>query len=250
MSLDEEIAVYRFGQGVYPVEVVLEHAAGLGEHERWWWLRTFYELIAQQKPVAEDSDQAMVSSGLDPADPAYNTFKEDLTAGLSRISAGEDNQTIKLLLHVFKRAYQRQLALNKDNSSSWRYADLSQDETVQNLLAKHRLLAEEIYADPSFRSEFTTLAKLWHNRRSQGPVGVPSGSRRQTNAAYVSYDDLITESANYFTNKNLYAESLLHKALRKGVAVRYKLDKRESLRLLTDVLERYMNETYGTNPLP
>ena len=250
MSLDEEIAVYRFGQSLHPVEEVLEHIEALGEHEKWQWLRTFYALIAQYKPVADDSDQAIVSSGLDPADPACITFKDDIRTGVSRILVSADNtQVIRLLLYVFKQAYQRQLALRKDNPTSWRYTDLSQDKTVQNLLAKHRSLAEEIYADFSFRSEFTTLAKLWHNRRVQGPVGVPYGSGRQADVSYVSYDDLVTESVNYFATKNIYAASLLHRALRKGLAVRYKLDVRESLRLLTEVLERHLSETFGEDLL-
>ena len=251
MSLDEEIAVYRFGQGVYPVEVVLEHVAALGEHERWQWSRTFYALIAHYKPVAGDNDQAISSSGLDPANPACITFKEDLKGGVLRVLSGSNDQIIRLLLHVFKQAYQRQLTIEKDNVTNWRYADLSEDETVQSLLANHQLLAEEIYGNPSFRSEFVSLAKLWHNRRLIGPVGVPYGSgRQQDKVDYVSYDDLITESVSYFATKNIYAALLLHRALRKGLSVRYKLAKTESLRLLTNVLERHMNETYGTDLLP
>ena len=248
MSLDEEIAVYRFGQGVYPVEVVLEHVAALGEHERWRWLRTFYALISQHEPTADDSDQAIVSSGLDPDDPACITFKDDLKAGVLRAPVGSNEQTIELLLHVFKQAYQRQLALKKDNTTSWRYTDLSQDKTVKNLLAKHRSLAEEIYSDPSFRSEFTSLAKLWHNRNATGPVGVPYGSGQQARVDYMSYDDLITEWVSCYINKEMYAVSLLHRALRKGLSIRYHLTKEEAMRLLMEVSERHMIETYGTDP--
>lgn len=249
MSLDEEIAVYRFGQGVYPVEVVLRHVAALDEHKRWRWLRTVDSLISQHKPVASDSDQAILSSGLDPADPNCVTFKAAFMAGVSRVPASSTDQVIRLLLYVFKQAYQRQLALKKDTSTDWRYADLSDDETVQNLLANHQSLVEEIYGNPSFRSEFASLTKLWHNRRSTGPAGVPYGSGRQTNAEYMNYDDLVTESVNHFATKNMYAESLLHAALRKGLAVRYKLERRESLRLMAEVLERHVNETYGTGLL-
>ena len=251
MNVEEEIEIYRFGQGVYSVEAVLERFARVAESEKRMELMDLYALVIKNKPVADDSDQAIGSSGLDPADPACVAVKNHpFTARVMHVPMGDTNHVYRLLLYVFKQAYQRQLALKKDSATNWRYTDLLQGDTVQRLLSTHQSLAEEIYTNPGFRNEFTSLTKLWHNARiPAAPKPSDSASEGQVNAAFMSYDDLVTESVNHHFSKDMHAASLLHGALRKGLAVRYQLNMEEAVRLLTEVLERHMKETFGTDLL-
>jgi Family of unknown function (DUF5958) len=250
MSLEEEIAIYRFGQGVYPADELLRQFTQLVETDKEMQLFALHSLIEKVKPIDVDVDQAIAASGLDPGDSACVALKTYRWHVGTMYSLQNDIDHIYTLqLHLFKQAYQRQLALEKDNSTNWRYTDLSQDETVQDLLVNHQSLAEEIYANPGFRSEFMSLVKLWHNAKTPSVSKSPEiASESQTKANFMSYDDMVTNWVNQFANKNIQAALLLQRALRKGLAVRYKLDVGDSLRLLVEVLKRHMVETYGPGP--
>ncbi len=111
---------------------------------------------------------------------------------------GDIDHVYALLLHLFKLAYQRQRALMNDSSVDWRYSDLSRDETVRDVLAKHRLLAETIYNNPGFRSEFVSLAKLWHEERLESAAQHQEATVEiQTKFEFISYDKLVERSVGW-----------------------------------------------------
>ena len=76
MSLEEEIAIYRFGQGVGPIDGLVAQFGHFEELDKQTYLSEFQILLVYQvKSMATDVDQAITDSSLDPADPACVMLK-------------------------------------------------------------------------------------------------------------------------------------------------------------------------------
>ncbi|QDK81809.1 hypothetical protein EXU85_25635 [Spirosoma sp. KCTC 42546] len=116
MSLEEEITIYQFGHGVYSVSDSLERFNQLDEHAKKIWLYELYSLIQLLNPVDADIEQAIVDSSLNPTDtPCISLKARRFRPRLVFLPDGEPEKIAELLLYVFKVAYQRSYALEKEN---------------------------------------------------------------------------------------------------------------------------------------
>ncbi|RZM02143.1 MAG: hypothetical protein EOO88_57340 [Pedobacter sp.] len=138
--------------------------------------------------------------------------------------------------------------MEKDNSTMWWYRDFSTSETAQNILDTHHLLVEEIYANASFRSEFMTIAKLWHTHDLfvQASHQDPPPTEQQTHFPFVRYDQIGYDPSWTTANQHMQACALLRSSVEKALHKQYGLDIDEIRRLTLDVISRHMQEMYSS----
>ena len=159
---------------------------------------------------------------------------------------GDYELAYKFLLFLFKAAYQRRSVLG--NPANWRYWNLSSPNVIQDIRTRHQEALEQVYANSSFRSEFACIAKLWHERRTlqqakrQEPAPEPDN-----HFTFLSYDEMLTESIKTFTDKQMQGVRLLSHSLEKALSLQYGFDADEVRRVIDDVVERHLRETYDTD---
>lgn len=251
MSLEDEIAIYQFAQGVQSAEDLLSRFDFLNEDEKSHRFMELDWLVWQLKPTEADLDQVIAAGLLADAGLAEDTLKAYRSKlgvrRITRLIEGKFDQSYTLMLNLLKAAYKRRFLLG--DPANWRYWDLSNPEVVQDVLTRHQALVEEVYTDPGFRSEFASIAKLWHEHnaslraRRKEPELAPE---RQTHFHFLSYDEMISESIKLFDDKTGHAIGVLRHSVEKALAVRYGLASDDAIRVVLNVIERHLRDTYNT----
>lgn len=248
LSLDEEIALYQFGQNVHTEADLLNQFSQLSEHEKRMRFFSVVFLSDRLKPAESEIEQAIAESSLTHStvpDAILKNYQSKPNIGyMTRLPNSELNQGYALLLHLFKIVYQRHF--RQADPANWQYWDLSNPEVVQQIRIRHQALSEEIYTNPSFRSEFASIAKLWYERdqaRRKQPEPAPE---TQTHYTFMSYDEMVTAFINEFNNKQTRGIGILRHSLTKALMVQYSLNDDEANRVVLEVIERHMRNTYNT----
>ena len=255
MSLEEEITINQFGQGVYSVTDLLDQFTRVDEQQRRARFFDLYCLVWESELVDSDVEQALADCSVTATDATYDYLNlHRLRAGsksmlcipdTSNPPEGTLEKPYEVLLHLFKADYQRRFALEKENPTTWWYWDLSDTEIAQGILTRHRELVDEVYATPGFRSEFVSLSKLlhehmgWPQARSSKPA-----PEHQNQFNFLTYDEMITEFVQ--GSKYMRAIALLRNSLEKALSIRYRLNADEARRLTLDVINKHSQETYNT----
>jgi len=139
MKLEDEILVNKFGQGLVAIDQLTEEFSLLGVFQKKReFLNEFLYLIMQSKPKKEDIEPAILESGLKPTfTPCVLLKKGVANHDLEKLVNLPENELTKafvLLLSLFKIAYQRRFAVEKDNPDKWWYWDLSDNEKVEMIM--------------------------------------------------------------------------------------------------------------------
>ena len=138
MKLEDEILVNKFGQGLVAIEQLTEDFSLLEVFQKKEFLNGFLYLIMQSKPKKEDIEPAMLDSGLKPTfTPCILLKKGVANHDLEKLVNLPENELTKvfvLLLSLFKIAYKRRFAVEKDNPDKWWYWDLSDNEKVEMIM--------------------------------------------------------------------------------------------------------------------
>jgi len=257
MGLEEELAINQFGQGVRSVADLLDEFSQLDEDRKRKRLFFLYCQVWQSKPADSDIEQALTDCSLEATDANYVYLKfHRLKTGFNWVTWIPDTENppeggldkpYELLLHLFKTDYQRRFELEKENPSKWWYWDLSNAEISQGILTKHRERLEEVCNDAGFRSEFTTLAKLWYKSKieEQSLIEEPS-SERQTQFNFITYEEMTVDQLS-IGNRYSPAIWLIRNAVENALSKRYQLDPDLARRLTLDVIERHLQETYNSS---
>ena len=250
MSLNEEIALYQFAQGVHPEVALLDRFSQLEENKQINQLFEINFLVRELKPIDADVQQAMTESALTDADiarvfPNSKPFRIAVHPIL-QFPKSDYELAHKFLLFLFKAAYQRRAALG--NPANWRYWNLSSPDVIQDIRTRHQQAFEQVYANPSFRSEFASIAKLWYERRmlqqAKRQESIPEPDNHFT---FLSYDEMLTESIKAFSDKQMQGIRLLSHSLEKALSVQYGFDADEVKRVIDDVIKRHLRDTYQTD---
>ncbi len=257
MSLEEDIALNQFGQGVQSVAQVLDQFSQLNEEQKRKLFIQLYCEVSAAELVEADVEQALADCSLKTTDPIYSYLKlHRLTTGLKGVvwipetanpPEGKLDKSYQVLLYLFKTDYQRRFALEKENPTSWRYWDLSNPEIIQSILTTHRELVEQVYNVATFRSEFACLAKRWYEDlylsqyQAQEPEPEP-----QIHSTFQTYDEVL--NASVFTDQIARSLGLVRQALANALSIRYKLNAEQVNRLIVDVTMRHLQETYHIDP--
>jgi hypothetical protein len=249
MSLAEEITLYQFGQGLHLERDQLDHFSELDEFKKSQRVVELFDLVRQSKPEDTDLEQAMPASSSPVTAPPYLVFKgHRLQRNLSiSLAHAELDRSYRLLLQLFKKAYQRQLEAEKPNPINWMFWDLSNPEVVSRIVTLYQQLVEEVYASAGYRSEFVSLAKLYYTRKSTRLANQEEPNPEpQTHFSFLTYDELVDRSTLMIGNPEHYPISLLCNSLNKALAKQYGLTAEQATRLIWDVVERHMREQYNT----
>ena len=250
LSLDEEIAIYQFGQGVHSEANLLNQLSQLSEDEKRMQFFKVVFLAERLEPTESEIGQAIAESSLTHSaipDVILKNYRSKTSIGyMTRLHKDELNQGYALLLHLFKIVYQRRFTLA--DPPNWRYWDLSNPEIVQTIRTKHLALVEEVYTNPGFRSEFASIAKFFYEQYELKPAGHQEpepAPETQTHFTYLSYDEVVTTFINAFDNKRAYGISLLRDSLTKALSKQYGVDADQANRVVLEVIERHLRDTYN-----
>ena len=248
MSLSEEIAIIQFAQGVLSYDKLLEFFTIRDETDFQVTLAELFSLLMPVNPEQADVDNALASSSLGPDyTPLINVNR-----GLSRtirlnLAKDEQEKDVKFLLHLFKSTYQRQYTSGAVSLGTWPYQDFSDQDVVDAVLSKQQKLIEQLYNDPSFHSEFASLAKLWHDERNEILAIHQEPSPQQNQYRFISYDEMVTDWLNRPIHRYTHNMRLLHNSLAKAFKKRYSLDDRNATRVIWSVVDRHLREKYNTD---
>lgn len=254
MDLEEQITFYQFGQGVHSEGDLLHWFSQLDYDAKRNRFLILDILVDQLKPTASEIDQAIADNSVKDAtiiDIVFKHYRSNSGIRWMR-SLPEDKieQGYRLLLTLFKLVYQRHFASEKENFTNWRYRDLSSPEVVQAILTSHRKLVEDVYNHPSFRSEFVSIAKLWYENDRKNLASMKEADATpepQTHFEFVSYDEMVSEEISLFDDKRIHSLVALRRSVEKALAQRYGLDDEQAMRLVLEVIERHLRETYHTD---
>ncbi|AHJ95568.1 DUF5958 family protein [Hymenobacter swuensis] len=123
MNLPEEIALNQFGQGLRPHAELLGYFHSLSADAQGHHLQELTDLIRQSKAHLADIDPGIAESGLRPTyTPCMVLRTYGLVPGLARLLSlplAERDRVYRLLLYVFKQAYQRRFAAEKNDPNKW-----------------------------------------------------------------------------------------------------------------------------------
>ncbi|UFH52206.1 DUF5958 family protein [Spirosoma sp. KNUC1025] len=242
MSIEEQIKIIQFGQGICPEAELLEQLDQLDESEKGKQVFDLYVFVSRLKPADADIGQAIADADIGPDYSPCISPKSGTRKVWRKMFSEHPEKDYMFLLRLFKIDYQRRYALNKDNATNWQYRDLSNRETVEAILKQYENLVEEVYQNPSFRSEFVCIAKLWHERSMQPPTQI-----RQDHYTYLTYDELLTESIKLLGNLQIHPISMLCHSIEQALSIKYGLDHGLANRLTLEVIDRHMRETYNSS---
>ena len=256
MSLEDEILINQFGQGVRSSADVLDQFNQLDTDGQRHHFLSMYCDLARSPWSESDTRLALTDCSLADPDAMYaylNLYRliggpkrRILVPDSSNPLDGQLDRAYEVLLALFKIGYQRRFALEQSNSSAWQYWDLSDPEVEQRILAQHQDLVGHVYTDPGYRSEFVCLAKSWRDdklaRQQQAlePVDKPQNSFN-----FVTYDEMVDEFIMQFNEKSAYALRHLRYSLAQALIKQYKLSQNQGDQLVTDVIERHLLDTYN-----
>lgn len=143
MILEEQVAVNQFGQSVLSIESLLLYFSQLSEVRKRDYLTYLGGLIWQSKPVEADIEQAITDSLLKTTHtPCVVLRTHRLKIGLNqlvKLPVNELEKVCRLMLSLFKEAYQRRFQEEGGNSRKWWYWDLSTDDVVERVLSEKHL---------------------------------------------------------------------------------------------------------------
>lgn len=257
ISLEKELAINQFGQGVDSDPTLLDQFIQLDKDQQQERFFDLYFHTWKLELVHADVEQALADCSLKATDATYSFLNlHRVKTGLKYLIDMPDTENppegtleepYKLVLYLFKAAYQRRFKLEKENPANWRYWDLSRPEIVKSILTRHKELIEEVYNTPSFRSEFVCIAKLWHDSRLLQQTKEPEPAQESLNQFnFLTYDELVANSIKLYTDKYCRGISVLLHSVGKALAAKYGLDKEQTIRLEMAIIERHLRETYNT----
>lgn len=258
MNLENELVLYQFAQGARPTDELLDRFSQLDTARQRKWFVHFYCWVCDYELTEADMEQALADCGLDTTDPLYDYLNlRHVASGTKNViripptanpPGGTLDKAYTVLLHLFRKGYYRRFVSEQTNLVDWIYQDLSDPALVQEILTNHRALVEAIYMNPSFRSEFASLAKLYyaeHRLADEAELREQEPPEPQATFDFVTYDELLTEKA-LATNKSWDAISLLSHSVSKGLSVHYGLELDKARSLMVAVIDKHAQETYHT----
>ncbi len=249
MKLEDEIRIVQFAQGHYPEASVLVDFSRLTEIGQWKRLVEVSNLLDRFGLTDSDIEQAnaQFSTGNNPALLLLRHPGKAKPGLRVNMTNSEFKDAFPVLLNLLKKAYNQYGDPEKPGTANWWYWDLSDRALVERIQTSHQERVDELYNTPGFRSEFMSLARLWHDNhvRSQAEFHEPDSQKKiQTHFDFITYDDVMDRSIATSVDKISYGISMLLNSLSKAIAKRYTLDSEKPVQLVLDVMGKYYQESY------
>ena len=137
MKIEHEILVNKYGQGLVGTELLLNLFGSFDMGSQKVFLSEILFLILQSKPKEEDIEPAIISSGLKSTYTPCVLLKKGVAnhnlVKLINLPENELQKAFVLLLNLFRIAYKRRFAVEKNNPEKWWYWDLSDEENINRI---------------------------------------------------------------------------------------------------------------------
>src|SRR3546814_419692 len=137
MKQEYEILINKYGQGLINLERLLLIFEGLEVASKRSFLNDMLFLVQQSKPTDNDIEPAIVGSRLKPTyTPCVLLGKGVANHNLEKLvklPENELNKVFLLLLSLFKVAYRRRLAIEKNHPDKWWYWDLYDEMHIRKI---------------------------------------------------------------------------------------------------------------------
>jgi hypothetical protein len=137
MIIEYLILINKYGQGLINSKPLLLNFEGLEVVSKRSFLNDMLFLIQQSKPTVSDIEPAIFGSGLKPTYTPCVLLKKGVATHnlekLKNLPENELNKVFLLLLSLFKLAYQRRFAIEKNRPDKWWYWDLSDEMNIRKI---------------------------------------------------------------------------------------------------------------------
>lgn len=139
MTLNEEILINKFGQGLINMNEILDSFNIFQFKQKQKYLASLVDLIIQSKAVEADIKQAIIISGLKSTyTPCVLLEKgpyKHVYEKIINLPEFELQKALTLLLSLFKIAYIRRYHIEKNNPDKWWYWDLSDENLIKRIIS-------------------------------------------------------------------------------------------------------------------
>ena len=144
MTINEILQINKFGQNLVNIENIILPFIDFSLSKKREYMEDIVSLILQSKPENEDANIAIVESGLKPSfTPCVLLVKNGVKEfGLLKIVQLPESELIKsliLVLTLFKIAYKRRFALERNDPGKWWYWDLSDKENLIKIIQEYNI---------------------------------------------------------------------------------------------------------------
>ncbi|CCH53363.1 hypothetical protein BN8_02455 [Fibrisoma limi BUZ 3] len=256
MSLEEEITICQFGQGLYAAIHLLELFEQVDELTQYRQLDELCLFLWRIEPDEARVEQALLQETKRVPPPAVVRRMYMSNSKLSRtfqLLEGDTKNRYASLLAVFKTCYQARYAAEKANPANWWYRDLSNPAVVEEILAGHQRLIDELYHHPSYSSEFVCLARLWNDEIAERLAESQQLAPKHTAPySFVSYDEIselfgngVSMIGDLSSSRNAQARSILTHSLGKALSKQYKLEYADVIRVISEVTRLHLRTRYN-----
>lgn len=137
MTIQDVLLINKYGQELVNVNPLLDIFNNFNLIQKREYLGELLEFIQQSKPNDSDIEPAIQQSKLKPTyTPCVLLMQGVATYRLERIvNLPEDElqKALKLLMSLFKLAYQRRFIAEKDFGGKWWYYDLSDEDKIKEI---------------------------------------------------------------------------------------------------------------------
>lgn len=137
MKIEHEILISKYGQELVNTEELLDLFRSFDISFQKVFLNEILFFILQSKSKEEDIEPAIINSGLKSTyTPCVLLKKGVANHNLEKLINLPENELTKvfvLLLSLFRVAYRRRFAVEKDNPEKWWYWDLSDKENINRI---------------------------------------------------------------------------------------------------------------------
>lgn len=129
MKIEQEIMLNKYGQAIIIHEPLVSSFIEMNTSEQSSFMNDFLFVIMQSKPSNEDIENAIRASGLKSTFTPCTLLKKGVdNNNLKKIIQLPENEKLKsfrLLLELYKIAYQRRFEIEKNHPNKWWYWDLT-----------------------------------------------------------------------------------------------------------------------------
>jgi len=137
MKREYEILINKYGQELINIEQLLNLYESFDLTSKKLFLNHMLFLILQSKPIEDDIEPAIINSSLKSTyTPCVLLKKGVANHNLEKLINLPENELTKvfvLILNLFKIAYNRRFAIERDRPNKWWYWDLSDETNINKI---------------------------------------------------------------------------------------------------------------------
>lgn len=137
LKIEDAILVNKYGQGIIDIYPIIKLFKTFDVEKQRDYLQEIASLILQSKPDKNDIQPAIKESGLKPTCTPCVLLKKGIEnhniKKIITLPDAELEKALKILVSLFKVAYQRRFNEEKNNPGKWWYWDMSDQINISKI---------------------------------------------------------------------------------------------------------------------